>query len=139
MSERAQSYRELEIWQMGMEIAEATYRLTADYPADERYGLVSQMRRASVSIPSNIAEGWGRNTQGNLAHFVRIARSSGNELETQLELSVRLGLIRLEGDTVSKLLNAFGRKSFIFLAKLEASGVREETASYNLDHAPFDI
>ena len=139
MSERAKSYRELEIWQMGMEIAEATYRLTAEFPADERYGLVSQMRRASVSIPSNIAEGWGRNSQGNLAHFVRIARSSANELETQLELSVRLGLISHESDSVSALLNAFGRKSFNFMTKLEASGVREESATYNLDHAPFDI
>lgn len=134
MSEKTFSYRELEIWQVGMDIAEAAYRLTADFPADERYGLVSQMRRAAVSIPANIAEGWGRNSQANLANFVKIARGSASELETLVELAKKLKLITEEGAILAALLNTFGRKSYAFLAKVEKTLIREDLALYSNDN-----
>lgn len=79
------------VWQRGMDICEQIYALTADFPADERFGLTSQMRRAAVSVPSNIAEGHGRNSDADFARFVEIAIGSCLELETQLDISLRIG------------------------------------------------
>jgi len=132
MGEKNFSYRDLEIWLVGMDVAEAIYKLTADFPSNERYGLTSQMRRAAVSIPSNIAEGWGRDSQAALANYVRIARASANELETQLELSRRLSLTDASED-IHELLSAFGKKSHAFLATIERNMVREERAPYGND------
>jgi four helix bundle protein len=88
-------YRDLVAWKKSMNLAEAVYRATADYPLEERYGLTAQMRRAAVSIPSNVAEGQGRrSTDEEFARFLRIALGSNCELDTQLELSRRLGLIQ---------------------------------------------
>ena len=70
-----------------MELAKATYRLTADFPADERFGLTTQMRRCAVSVPSNIAEGCGRGSRKELVQFLYIARGSLSELETQVRLA----------------------------------------------------
>jgi len=78
-------------WRKGMDTAKAVYKLTATFPADERFGLVSQMRRAAVSIPSNIAEGFGRGRGVDNRRFLRMARGSVFELETQLELAGELG------------------------------------------------
>src|SRR5688572_5834550 len=86
------SYRDLRVWQTGMEIAEACYQLTGDFPKQEIYGMTSQIRRASTSIPANIAEGHGRETRGELIQFLRSAQGSLKELETHLLLSVRLHL-----------------------------------------------
>ena len=86
------SYRDLEVWQVAMDLVEAVYRLSADLPDTERYGLRSQTQRAAVSIPSNIAEGFGRGSSADYVRFVTIARGSLMELETQLALLVRLGL-----------------------------------------------
>lgn len=86
-----------------MKLAESVYSLVAGFPADERYGLTSQLRRAAVSIPSNIAEGWGYGRTGRYIHHLRIARGSEHELITQLELSARLGLARTEH--VAPILN----------------------------------
>jgi four helix bundle protein len=95
-------YRNLVAWQKSMTLAEAVYRATADYPLEERYGLTAQMRRAAVSIPSNIAEGQGRrSTDEEFARFLRISLGSNCELDTQLELSQRLSLI--DGSVVDKL------------------------------------
>jgi four helix bundle protein len=85
------SHRDLDAWKQGTELAKACYRLTASFPADERFGLVSQIRRAAVSVPTNIAEGCGRHTRGELLRFLSIARGSLKELETLLELSIELG------------------------------------------------
>ena len=84
------SYRDLIAWQKAMDLAIAIYRVTEAFPAREQFGLTNQMRRASVSIPSNIAEGQGRGTTKDYVHFLHIARGSLQELETQLLLAQRL-------------------------------------------------
>ncbi len=85
-----QSYRELICWQKGMLLARLIYRLTAGFPAEEKFGLVSQMRRAAVSIPSNLAEGQARRTSGEFVQFISHAEGSTAELDTQLTLSIDL-------------------------------------------------
>ncbi len=79
-------------WQKGMGLVESVYRLTARFPAEERYGLTSQLRRAAVSVPSNVAEGYGRRTRADYVRFLDVARGSANEIQTQLVLCQRLGL-----------------------------------------------
>jgi four helix bundle protein len=86
------SYRELLIWQKSMDLCEATYKFTALLPKEELYGLVSQLRRASVSVPSNIAEGFAREQAGSFAQYLRIAQGSLKEVETQLLICGRVGL-----------------------------------------------
>jgi four helix bundle protein len=87
------SFRELRVWQLGMEVAEKIYRLTADFPKSETYGLSSQMRRSAISIPSNIAEGQGRDSTKEFLHFLAIAFGSICELETQLLLAHRFSYL----------------------------------------------
>lgn len=84
-------HEQLEAWKFSMELAKAVYQVTATFPAEERYGLSQQMRRASVSIPSNIAEGAGRNGAKEFLNFIGISRGSLAELQTQLQLAVMLG------------------------------------------------
>jgi len=86
------SYRDLTVWQKGMELAEICYQLTRQFPREEMFGLTSQIRRAAVSIPANIAEGWGREGTQEYIHFLRIAQGSLKELETHLILSQRVGI-----------------------------------------------
>jgi four helix bundle protein len=81
------SFRDLDVWKRSMELAVEVYKLTATFPDSERFGLVSQLRRAAVSIPSNIAEGSGRATKGEYLQFLGHARGSAFEVETQLELT----------------------------------------------------
>lgn len=90
MSDQLHSYRDLIVWQRSMGLAVAVYALTERYPKSELYGLVSQSRRCSVSIPSNIAEGRRRNSKADFARFLTVAYASGAELETQIELVKRL-------------------------------------------------
>jgi four helix bundle protein len=87
------SYRDLEVWQKSMKLAVAIYTMTAAFPKHELYGLTSQMRRAADSVPANIAEGRGRGYRGELAHHASIARGSVTELDTYLELALRLGYL----------------------------------------------
>ncbi|MBI5005404.1 MAG: four helix bundle protein [Candidatus Lloydbacteria bacterium] len=84
------SYKGLIVWQKAMELVIVVYELTEKFPREEIYGLTSQMRRAAVSIPSNIAEGRFRGTRKDYIQFLRIAYSSGAELETQVEIAKRL-------------------------------------------------
>lgn len=86
------SYRDLIAWQKAMDLAEAVFRLSARFPKTEAFALTSQMRRAALSVPSNIAEGQGRGATKEYVRFLRIARGSTQELETQLLLAQRLGL-----------------------------------------------
>jgi four helix bundle protein len=83
----------LQVWQKAMELANKTYVWTRDFPTQEQYGLISQMRRAAVSIPSNIAEGSQRTTDRDFANFILIARGSLAELKTQILISHRLDFL----------------------------------------------
>ena len=96
MAHTVKSYRDLSAWQKARLLVKEVYLLTAAFPVGERFGLVSQMNRAAVSIPSNIAEGYGRATTQDYLHFLRIARGSAYELETQLVLAQDLGLCTQE-------------------------------------------
>ena len=95
MGERkpVKSYRDLEVWRRGMDLVELVYEITKPFPSDERFGLTAQLRRAAVSIPSNIAEGWGRNGRKEFRNFLKIARGSLTEVETQLIVAWRLGYL----------------------------------------------
>jgi four helix bundle protein len=85
------SYRELKVWQRAIELSVAIYKLTAEFPKEELYGLTSQLRRAAVSVASNVAEGYGRGSKGEFRQFVGIARGSILELQTQLVIAKQLG------------------------------------------------
>src|SRR3989344_6403209 len=85
-----QTYRDLIVWQKGIQLVKAVYQLTDKFPKSEMFGLVSQMRRASVSIPANLAEGYSRKHRPEYIQFVRIAYGSGAELETFLVLTREL-------------------------------------------------
>jgi four helix bundle protein len=95
--------KELKIWEKSVDLAVSVYSSTAEFPNEEKYGLTSQIRRSAVSIPSNISEGAGRNSGKEFIQFLGIANGSSYELETQLILSSRLGLI--SGEVTEKLLN----------------------------------
>lgn len=90
------SHKDLKVWQKGIELVKYIYEITQLFPSNEQFGLVSQMRRAAVSIPSNIAEGCGRNSDKELIHFLYIALGSASELETQIIISQELGFMQIE-------------------------------------------
>ena len=96
------NYKDLLVWQRSMDLVERIYRITQKLPDTERWGLISQMCRAAVSVPSNIAEGYGRQATGEYRHFLSIARGSLSELETHLLLCQRLG--HIEPKEVAPLL-----------------------------------
>lgn len=87
------NYKDLEVWQRAIALVTDIYRLTAAFPESEKFGITNQMRRASVSIPSNIAEGSARHHANDFIHFLRIADGSAAELETQLIISEKLGFL----------------------------------------------
>jgi four helix bundle protein len=87
------TYRDLEVWRFGLEVVEQSYRVTSSFPVSERYGIASQMRRAALSIPVNIAEGHCRGTTRAFLNHVSIALGSQGELETCIEIAARLGLL----------------------------------------------
>ena len=89
----ANSYRDLIAWQKGMKLVVAVYRATRNFPREELYGLTNQLRRASVSVPSNIAEGQARQSRKEFQHFLSNARGSLVEIETQLQLATDLGYL----------------------------------------------
>jgi four helix bundle protein len=113
-----QNFKDLLVWQRGMALAKTVYEMTRDFPSDERFGLVAQMRRCSVSIPSNLAEGQARHTTGEFIQFISHAEGSLAELETQLRLSLELGfcsMIKTEDtlgfmEELRKMLNSLRRK-----------------------------
>ncbi len=87
------NFRELKVWQKSIDLAVTIYQLTKKYPADERFNLISQMQSAATSIPTNVAEGAGRNSNPSFKHFLTISLGSAYELETQIVLSNKLGYI----------------------------------------------
>jgi four helix bundle protein len=107
------SYRELDVWQKSVDLVEQTYVLTRRFPDEERFGLISQLRRAAVSVPANIAEGYGRKHRAEYAHHVSMARGSFFEWETHMVIAMRLGYategqvvqLRQVAQDVGKMLN----------------------------------
>ena len=89
-------HKKLDVWKLSMELSRRIYHLTTRFPGEERFGLVSQMRRAAVSIPSNLAEGAARRSNNEFRNFLSIARSSLSELDTQLDLSQQLGFVTVQ-------------------------------------------
>ena len=90
------SYRELEVWKKSIGLVKILYKVTEKFPENERFGLIIQIRRAAVSIPANIAEGWGRETIKNYVQFLRIARGSLFELDTLILIAFELNYISKE-------------------------------------------
>ncbi|TJZ61078.1 four helix bundle protein [Sphingobacterium olei] len=88
--------QELLIWQKAIDLSVHVYKLVADFPNDERYGLSSQLKRSAISIPSNIAEGAGRNSENEFVHFLGIANGSSYELQTQIVIAHKLSFISYE-------------------------------------------
>jgi four helix bundle protein len=118
MEKKTQNYKDLVVWQKAIALAKAIYQLTSTFPSEEKFGTVSQMRRAAVSIPSNIAEGQARHTTGEFIQFISHAEGSTAELETQLILSIELGFAIADNaksafalvDEIRRMLNGLRRK-----------------------------
>lgn len=106
-------YKELDVWKKSMDLSFLIYELTKEFPSEEKFGLISQMRRCSVSIASNIAEGAGRNTNGEFNQFLGITQGSAFELETQMLLSKRMGFIsEKESLKISEEINSITNMIF---------------------------
>ena len=110
------SFRELDVWNKAMQLTDCVYDLVGQFPHKERYALGDQLRRAVVSIPSNIAEGFGRDTHKDFAHFLAQARGSLYEVDTQIEIAIRRGYIEKDAtllslmNDVAKMLSALSRR-----------------------------
>src|SRR3989344_3166238 len=113
------SFRDLIVWQKSMDLVVLTYKLTEKFPSEEKFGLTSQMRRAVVSIPSNIAEGRRRGTSKEYRQFLQISYGSGGEVETQLEISLRLNFLsQNEYETTNGLLQEVMKMLNSLMAKI---------------------
>ena len=99
------NHKDLDLWKKSMDLVETIYKLTQAFPESEKFGLTSQMRRAAVSIPSNIAEGAARKGDKELIHFLHIALGSLSELETQYLIAIRLAFIKKEETTEEQMID----------------------------------
>lgn len=112
------NYKDLKVWQKSMDLAEKVYMLTSTYPKEEKYGLISQIQRSVISIPSNIAEGAGRNSNKEFRNFLGIANGSINELATQLTLSMRIGYVKEnELEDIFNLITEIQKMNFTLIKK----------------------
>jgi|ERR1700678_4263509 four helix bundle protein len=120
-------FRDLEVWQQSHQLTLEVYRVTEAFPASERFGLISQIRRACASIPTNLAEGCGRWGDGDMARFVQIAMGSASELDYQLLLANDLGLLHVEKyqELVSDL-NSVRRMLTSFYKKLKEPSIQNQ-------------
>ena len=118
-------FKDLIVWQRAMELSVAIYRLTQSFPDTERFGLTNQLRRASVSVASNIAEGYGRTTKGEYLLFLGHSRGSLYEVETQLDLGDRLGFIPAEPLLeATSLASEVGRMLIVLISRIDQSAPR---------------
>jgi four helix bundle protein len=116
------NFKELKVWHKSMDLVELVYKVCGRFPNDEKYGIVSQIKRSSVSIPSNIAEGSGRGSDKEFKRFLEIALGSCNELETQLLISIRLSiLLKSELDEIFKLIVEVSNMTIALINKFTAS------------------
>jgi len=124
MGAAIRSYRDLAAWQRARDLAIATYALTAPFPSEERFGLVSQMRRAAVSIAANIAEGYGRGSAADYSRFLRVARGSLFELESHVEIVA--GLRLLDESLLKEFQERIDAAARPLSGLLRSVGVRED-------------
>jgi four helix bundle protein len=118
-------HKKLDMWKLSMVLSKTVYGLAAGYPSEERFGLVSQMRRVAVSIASNLAEGAARSSDNEFRNFLSIARSCLSELDTQLDLSQQLGFITVKSRSeVDGLLTRRVDKMLYALYRSKQNGVR---------------
>ena len=116
-----ESFRELIVWQKSIELAERIYHSTNHFPATEQFGLTSQIRRCVISIPANIAEGYGRQSLVDYIRFLKISRGSLYELQSHLELSNRLAFLNLRDfQEIIETSNEIGRMLNSLIKKLES-------------------
>jgi four helix bundle protein len=114
------SYKDLLVWQKSMVLVELIYKITKSIPSHEQWGLISQMRRAAVSVPSNIAEGYGRQTTGNYKQFLYICRGSLYEIETQLLVCIRLNYLNQnDAEDILKNITEISKMLFSLISKLK--------------------
>ena len=107
------SFRDLRVWQLAMDLVELVYRLTRSSPRNEIYGLASQIQRAAVSVPSNIAEGHTREHTKEYLHHISMSQASLAELETQLEIAIRLGYVSLqEARSIAEQAESLGKQLY---------------------------
>ena len=126
------SFRELLVWQKSMHLATSVYRLTRGFPREEVYGLSSQLRRAAVAVPSNIAEGHGRLNIAEYRQFLGIARGSNFELQTQLEIaqSLDMGDSKLNQQALA-LSHEVGKMHYSMLTKLTSTAAARTSRTLN--------
>jgi four helix bundle protein len=122
---KIQSYKDLLIWQKGIEITEKVYLLTKSFPSEEIYSLTNQIKRATVSIPSNIAEGFGRNSTKSYVNFLKISRGSLYELETQLIIAEKQNFISDLDllQSINDLISEEGKMINSYINKIELSNI----------------
>lgn len=118
MAGEIRSYRDLEVWQRAFELSREVYQVTKHFPQDERFGLTSQIRRSAVSVPSNIAEGYGRGSRIEYLRFLKISRGSLCELETQALLADSEGFLR-DGHRVFDLAKSTGQMLSALIARID--------------------
>lgn len=116
------TFKDLLAWQKSLTLAKKVYQVTGNFPTEERFGLVNQMRRCAVSIPSNIAEGYGRGSDKELLRFLYVALGSSNELETQLILSLELSFMKEEDSRMLQGLNTEVNKMILSLIYRRKNG-----------------
>ncbi|HIX21899.1 MAG TPA: four helix bundle protein [Candidatus Parabacteroides faecavium] len=117
------TFKDLLAWQKSLTLAKKVYQVTGNFPTKERFGLVNQMRRCAVSIPSNIAEGYGRGSDKELLRFLYVALGSSNELETQLILSLELSFMKEEDSRMLQGLNTEVNKMILSLIYRRKNGL----------------
>ena len=117
------TFKDLLAWQKSLTLAKKVYQVTGNFPTEERFGLVNQMRRCAVSIPSNIAEGYGRGSDKELLRFLYVALGSSNELETQLILSLELSFMKEEDSRMLQGLNTGVNKMILSLIYRRKNGL----------------
>ena len=126
-----ETHKDLRVWQQSIELVTSIYMITKTFPKEEMFGLVSQMRRAAVSVPSNIAEGYARGTDRENLHFLRISSGSMSEVETQLLLSLNLGYLSQESyDELSENLTSVWKQLNALISSIKKRLSPQELMSF---------
>ncbi len=129
-SQKQRPHERLDVWRDAMALVESIYRITARFPQEERLGLSMQLRRAAVSVPSNIAEGGARRSTAEYLRFLSMARGSLAEIGTQLEIAERLGYCEHDAETNDQLDRTFSRLNALIRSLDTTRTVRDPGASY---------